>query len=506
MKKKILSCLILLAVFSSCKKSFLDKHDPNQVAVVDFFKSEGDVLEALNGCYQSLRGNNNIGENSETYSDIRSDDMVLTATSSNNGEPFQFSDFSLTPANSYVQSHWTAMFGTIARCNVVLSNIDKVGFASETTREEYRAEAKFLRAFIYFNLVREFGPLPLVTTQIVSTDQASTFTFRADEKTVYGQIVADLTDVVGSPLPNLPSDYHIGRASKAAALALLGKVYLTMATTIDQANRQTNLTNAKTQLMAAYQLRKFGNLSEIPFTDPFTVSKKDVCPELLFQIVNIQGDANYSSSVAANYEVNGDATNTLKPATTVSYVVKHDLINEFEVNDPRYTFSIKFGTVAKDYFITKFRDASAAAGVNGYGGNDWVLMRYADVILCLAEVNLYLGDNATATQYLDMVRTRAGMPAYAVSMTNATYAANFPTLKLAILHERRSEFAFEHQRWFDLLRFFTPDELVTYFHAKSQANYGSSKLTDFTTKDRYYPIPFNETKLDPVKMYQNPGY
>ena len=133
-------------------------------------------------------------------------------------------------------------------------------------------------------------------------------------------------------------------------------------------------------------------------------------------------------------------------------------------------------------------------------------MRYADVILMLAETNMYLGNNAVAIQYLDMVRTRAGMPTYEVSSADPAYNTSYPTLKLAILHERRVELAFEHHRWFDLLRTFTTDELVTYFHNKSQANFGSALLSNFTTKDRYYPIPFNETKLDPVKMYQNPGY
>ena len=124
----------------------------------------------------------------------------------------------------------------------------------------------------------------------------------------------------------------------------------------------------------------------------------------------------------------------------------------------------------------------------------------------LAEVNMLQGNDAIAIQYLDMVRTRAGMPVYAVAKTDATYAAKFPTLKLAILHERRVECAFEHQRWFDLIRNFTAAELVTYLKAKPQSSYGIAKLANVTTKDRYYPIPFDEVKLDPVKMYQNPGY
>lgn len=133
-------------------------------------------------------------------------------------------------------------------------------------------------------------------------------------------------------------------------------------------------------------------------------------------------------------------------------------------------------------------------------------MRYADVILMLAEVNNLMGNDGVAIQYLDMVRQRAGMPDYATSRLNPDYSARYPTLKLAILHERRVELAFEHHRWFDLLRAFTPTELIAYFKAKPQAAYGIAKLANISLKDRYYPIPFDEVKLDPVKMKQNPGY
>lgn len=185
-----------------------------------------------------------------------------------------------------------------------------------------------------------------------------------------------------------------------------------------------------------------------------------------------------------------------------------DLQKEFETGDIRTSYSIKFSSnpAVQSYFITKFRDNSTAAGTLDYGGNDWILLRYADIILNLAEVSMYLGDNATAIQYLDMVRTRAAMPAYNLMLANAAYSAWYPTLKLAILHERRIELAFEHHRWHDLTRFFNAADLVTYIRAKSEADYNNSPLTNITTKDYYFPIPLNEYKLNPATMTQNPGY
>ncbi|WDF56456.1 RagB/SusD family nutrient uptake outer membrane protein [Mucilaginibacter sp. KACC 22063] len=497
-----------LLMGTSCKKDFLQQNDPNAVTVENNFQSPNDILLAVNGIYQSLRSSNNIGESSGLWTDERSDDTGRNDNQSNAGEPFQFNNYSLIPSNTYLKSHWVSLYSTISRANFVLTYIDKVQFSDQNQKAQYTAEAKFLRALMYFHLVRLWGDVPLVTKALTSGDDVTANTFREKQATVYAQIVADLTDAANAPLPNLQTSSTLGRISKAAVNTLLGQVYLTMATTQDQSKRTDNLNNAKTYLLAAYNLRSFGALSSIPYTDVFDVTKKATCPELIWQIDNKQGDINYSSTIAADNQAKGETINSLKPASGVGGNVQHDLINEYESSDPRMAFSVKFANdaIVKDWFITKYRDTSPTASNLGYGGNDWILMRYADVILMLAEVSNYLGNTADAIQYLDMVRTRAGMPTYAVSMTNPTYSSKFPTLKLAILHERRVELAFEHHRWFDLLRTFTTDELVSYFKAKNPADFGAVQLSNFSTKDRYYPIPFDEYKLNPVKMYQNPGY
>lgn len=504
----IAGCLVAVSILSSCSKEFLEQSNPNAIPTAVYFKTEGDIALAVNGVYQSLRSGDNIGENSGLYTDERSDDAGRNDNQSNAGEPFQFNDFSILPSNTYLKSHWLSLYQTITRCNQVLSNIDNVPFGSPDTKTQYAAETKFIRALIYFHLVRKWGDVPLVTKQLTTLEEVTANTFREKKEKVYEQIVADLKDVVNSTLPAQQTGANKGRVSKAAGNALLGQVYLTMATTLDAGNRADNLNNAKSYLTAAWDMRTFGTLKEIPYTDVFDVDKKSTCPELIFQIVNRQGDINFSSSIAYNNQAKGETVNSKKPSSGVGGNVKMDLVKEYETGDLRKDFSIKFADDAtvKDWYITKFRDTSAAAGTNGYGGNDWILIRYADVVLMLAEVNLYLGDDAAAIQFLDMVRERANMPLYNTVKNDPAYSGKFPTLKLAILHERRVELAFEHHRWFDLLRFFTINELVTYMQGKSQADYGKAKLSNFGLKDLYFPIPFDEYKLDPAKMYQNPYY
>lgn len=293
MNKKFvaIACLaVVVAISPSCKKDFLNESDPNAITVDASYKTPNDVLLAVNGIYQSLRSGNNVGESSDLWTDQRSDDTGTQDNQSNAGEPFQFGNFSILPSNTYLKSHWVSLYGTVTRANMVLSHIDAVPFPDNSVKLQYIAEAKFLRAFTYFELVRLWGDVPLVTQQL-SYAELPAATFREKQAVVYQQIVADLMDVINnSPLPNLQAS--TGRTSKAAANFLLGQVYLTMATTQDQANRTTNLTNAKTYLMNAYNMRTFGTLNSIPYTDVFDVAKKTTCPELIFQIVNIQGDVN----------------------------------------------------------------------------------------------------------------------------------------------------------------------------------------------------------------------
>lgn len=511
MKNKLSLILGLAAcvLISSCSKDLLNQTDPNSTTINNYYQSENDVLQAVNGVYQSLRSSDCIGENSGLYTEDRAGNTGGIDVQSNSGEPFQFPDFSLLPSNSYLKNHWLAFYQTITRANIVLSNIDRVTFANADTKAGYIAEVKFIRAMIYFHLVRKFGDVPLVTKQLTSDEAlANTFTFRTKDTAVYTQIITDLKEVLSSPLPNFQTAANTGRVSKAAGNALLGQVYLTMATTLADAKRNEYLASAKTYLTACYDMRTFANLSDIPYADVFDVNKKTTNPETILSIVYKQGDLTYYSSVAANNQAKGETINSKKAATGTGTTVRMDLVNEYETADVRKAYSIKYGdnAIVKSWFVTKYRDTSALAGATGYGGNDCPVIRYADVILLLAEVNMYLGDNAAAVTYLDMVRTRAGLPAYAVSMTDPVYSGKYPTLKLALLHERRVELAFEQKYWFDLLRFFTTDELVTYFHGKNQSEFGTPKLTNFKVKDRYFPIPFDEYKLDPVKMYQNPGY
>lgn len=504
---------------SSCE-DFLTENDPNHIVAENFFSTENDVERAVNGAYMSLRSGYCMGEGSTAYTEERSDNAGRWDNQSSSGEPFQFTDFSLLASNTYLKSHWTAMFEAVNNANFAIKGAEEITYEVEADRNNDIAEARFVRALVYFDIVRKWGDAPLVTEYLSTPDQIEAHTYREDKALVYDQIVQDLKfGLEQSTLPDHQDEGGKGRANKAAMAGLLGKVYLTMAHVLDDGKETEYLNSAKTYLEQCYDMKDFGSLSEVSF-DPeasngvFNVNNKSACPEILFQIVYRQGDLDYHSSIAANTQPGGASTNSQYPSQGIpSLAVTPDLVKEYETvengfgwDDPRRGYSVGFSTDQNCYYVMKFRDLSEAAGSLGYGGNDWIILRYADVILMLAEVNEALGDDDKAVEYLDEVRARAGVPSYDVAMLDPAYGSRFSDLKTAILHERRIELAFENQRWFDLLRFFTPSELVDYMHSKDQDDYGISNLQNFTETDIYYPIPYDEWLLNPEGMYQNDGY
>lgn len=509
--KTIAAGAVLLASLAACKKSFVEQTNPNSVTVERAYTTENDIAGGVYGVYQALRTSNCVGEGASLWTDDRADDLNTTDNQSNNGEPFQFTAFSLVPSNTYLYSHWSALYTPIFRANLVLSFINNISFANNAVKTQYIAEMKFIRAYMYYQLVQEFGDVPVVTERLTSPEQADALTKRAKQADVYTQIITDLKDVIASNLPVVQTAANKGRVSLQAANGLLGQVYLRMAVTLSTTPNASFLNEAKNYLLACYNQKTFASLSAISYASVFDVAQKSTNPEIIWQIAYKQGDPTYYSSIATTNQAKGETINSKFVSQGSGTRPTSDLLKEYESGDVRTTFSVKYAssTSVQAYFITKFRDTAAAtviSGIGGYGGNDWILLRYADIILNLAETYLYLGDNATATMYLNMVRTRAGRPDYTTMLGDATYASRYPTLKLAILHERRVELAFEHHRWHDLTRFFNASDLVSYFKAKNQADYDNSPLTNITTKDYYFPIPLREYNLNPQAMYQNPGY
>ena len=174
-----LASLLAAGVLSltSCE-DFLTENDPNHIVAEHFFSTENDVERAVNGAYMALRSGSCMGEGSTLYTEERSDNAGRWDNQSSAGEPFQFTDFSLLASNTYLKGHWTAMFETINNANFAIKGAEEITYAVEADRNNDIAEARFVRALVYFDIVRKWGDAPLVTEYLSTPDQIEAHTYR----------------------------------------------------------------------------------------------------------------------------------------------------------------------------------------------------------------------------------------------------------------------------------------------------------------------------------------
>lgn len=483
MKSKIyyIALTACLLISSGCS-NFLNESDPNSIPSNLFYETEADVKMGANGAYAALRGDGYY-KNMYLYTDVRSDNSTLQDPGANSGVLYQFSNYTLMTDNSYVKTHWADLYKCITRTNQVLESANAISFRNELDRNKVIAEMHFLRALTYAHLVFQFGDIPIVTKPLRTKNEIWDHTKRDPKAQVYNLIVSDLTVVQQSELPDIQTGNGVGRASKAAANGLLGKVYLMKAADEDFASeKEANLKLSEKCLETAWSVKPFIALEDIAYADVFDKDKQATCPEILFQVMYQSGSSALSSNFNYIFQPSAQTGLTSIRSGSGNNIPTSDMMDAYSTAplDPRKAISV--GTSNGVNYTKKYTDLDDP---NGYGGNKWVILRYADIALMLAEVKMQLGE-ADAANYLNMVRTRAGLPDYSGS-----------DLREAIRHERRVEFAFEGQRWYDLIRLYSKAELLTYMQAKN---------TNFSEKDFLLPIPYDEHKLDTKRMYQNNGY
>jgi hypothetical protein len=474
-KKLIISSLAVLAitaVLSSCKKSFVELTPEGIVPVTSYYATEIDIKTALTGTYSSLRPIYNAqygfgelpSDNAETYGESEvlygeQDKLTWTASSTN------------------LQNAWARFYTTIAYANIVL---DHVGTPTMSTanRNSYIGQAKFLRALMYFNLVRMFGGVPLVLNEITSETQAYSYN-RAAVADVYAQIEKDLTDAEGL-LPGSYTGNDIGRATSIAAKALLGKAYL----------YQNKWPQAESKL--AEVAATAGTL--LPYDQVFGQGK-DNNRDIIFSVQYLGGGFGEGNSFASGFVPQPSGSTIINVGGSSNNIGTPDLYRSFETGDSRLNTAIGIFTSGTFvyYYAKKFIYQNVAAG--NEGDNDWPVIRYADVILMYAEALNENNKTPQALIQLNLVRNRSNLISkIGLSQIDA---------RTAIRNERRVELCFEGERWFDLIRWGTfVQEMQAYKAANVSAN---GVIGNVLATQNLFPIPIREIQLNP-KLTQNPGY
>lgn len=404
MKRFIILGLVVLFALTGCDDA-LELTPESSISEDDFYQNTDQVEAALVGCYDGLQ----LSVQTEyVLCEIRSDN---TTTLLGEGE-FQLIDFFMETAdNSITTNYWQLSYNTIFRANKVLEYLDVVDDAS--TKNRIQGEALFIRALNHFNLVRLFGNIPLITEVVLADDYEAYANVSAD--VTYAQIIEDL-QTAASLLP-ASSDTEFSRASSGAANALLAKVYMTMG----------QYSNALPLLQSITTSGQYGLQST--YAEVFENEEND---EMLFSIVFESGVGGEGQVYSSEFTPTGTYSGLNNPTTT--------LINNYESADSsRYNASITSDLLCGKYLS----DASS-----GDAGNDWPVIRYADVLLLLGEaINEISGPTTEALDAMNQVRVRAGLEAY-----TATEITSKDAYRDAVELERIQELAFENHRWFDLLR------------------------------------------------------
>lgn len=478
--------LAFLFLFTSCD---LNMQPISEIGEGNFYKNSQEINAAVVACYNGLQA---PMEYEWMVSELRSDNSRLyntATTSTDNTLLFDFDQAKVSATSQRVYDYWKLVYHNIARCNTVLTpkNINIVDDAR--LKNQFEGEARFIRGYHYFNLVRIFGPVFIVSERI-SADQARQMDRNTVEE-VYQFILDDLKGAV----EKLPASYEPaekGRITSWAAKTLLAKVYMTLGK-ID--------TETRDLLFDIYQnsghklLNSYASIYDI---------NNELNDEIIFTIRYKSGGLGLGSPFGNRFApqqsgssvINGDGNGYNYPSS--------NLVTAYTSADTRkdVTLAVNYvndkGQTIDRRYVKKFLSPVA---VKDDGDKDWPVLRFADVVLLYAEVMNELEGVSAALPYLNQTRVRAGIPAVTeVSLPNKH------AMRMAIERERRLEFAYENQRWFDLIRTGRVLEVINTHYMNEDYYAELTGVGPLKENNILLPIPQKEIDINPAVITQNPGY
>lgn len=476
--------VLTLLIFSGCN-DFLDLQPVSQSIAVSntsadsiLYKTPAEVEAALAGVYADFR-NEYFSLDYYVNGDAQSDDAYAGADNPMN---FQIDEFSIDATNTNVSRDWAYLYSTIGKANSVYNNVDKVPGLAEVRKLEIKAEAAWIRAFMYFQAVQLWGAVPLQLKEVttVSIDLLPViypimFPARASVDSVYAQIIKDFELARDHARPTAP---HKGFATKGAANAMLAKVYATMQP--PQWDKVLQYCNA---VIA-------GGYSLLPDYEMLWNNQNENSAESIFEI-NYEGtpsSGNWGTTMFRGLD--WKKFNTPSNDLVATFDAENDMIRK----NASIIFLDVTGRWSDPYwpqitfpFVNKWRNFTMPSPQN------FILLRLADILLLKAEALNAQGDVAGAAALVNQIRARVSLPPTSANTQSA--------MKLAIEKERRLELAFEGHRWYDLKRTGRAIEVMNNVRGPNNAPLNYS----LTQNKLLWPIPQREIDNN-TKLTQNPGY
>lgn len=469
--------LVSLMSLSSCTK-FLTEDLKGEFSSDTYYKNQTQAIQAINGVYNAIsftRSENDIW----VFGDVASDDAVKGGTPGDQAEITYIDEFTADATNGIIINYWRFAYEAIARANNVIANVPAIPM-DDVLKNRIIGEAKFIRAYTYFNLVNIFGPVPLKL--LPQLTQEAIHVPLSSVAAIYQQIEKDLKDA-SAVLPDAYTATDKGRVTKGAALAMLGKVSL----------YQQKWTAAIDYFHQVDNMGIYGLLPD--YADNFRLAFEN-SKESIFEIQHLSGQ-NPGEGSGLNQWFGPAPRGYYFNAPTQVLVDAFEKTETGEV-DPRLDASIgREGQTwlngedfditwspATGYLTKKHLQPISELPISGDGGLNYIYIRYADVLLMKAEAFAETGQADSAKLNLNKVRHRARASyngtAPADLLADITSTDNI-LVRDAIRRERRVEMAQEFHRYFDLMRW-----------GKTVAEAALGEHFKYDTK-RFLPLPQAET-------------
>ncbi|WEK34120.1 MAG: RagB/SusD family nutrient uptake outer membrane protein [Candidatus Pseudobacter hemicellulosilyticus] len=472
----------------SCSKDFLELAPISNANAGNFYQSEQDFELAINGAYKSLTLEGVYHDFFQLVGDLRSDNTEMGTTAGSRTTFQEMHEFRDQSTSNIVSGIWNDHYNGIAQCNRILDKIQGVEFTA-AKKSRITGEAYFLRALLYFNLVRAFGDMPLIREDLTDIGKAYA-AGRTPVGEVYNAIIEDLRQAAGLLSPSY-TGANIGRATAGAANSLLGKVYLTIHRSSDAVPVLREVINSKQYNLLA----SFDDLWK-----PANGNNK----ESVFEVQFLQA-AGASTGSFFSIRYTPYLSNFLGISTTGGgyNIPTADLLNAYSAADKRKNSSVAAGyTNAGGSYVSGLegrhtRKFLGTPNVESGANDNWPVLRYADVLLLYAEALNEAGwvADGDAFFYLNEVRGRAGLDSYSSTATDPTLRiSSQEDFRLAIEKERRLELACEGHRWFDLVRTGRAKTVL------------AEKGMNILDHQLLLPIPQQQIDINPEKIIQNKDY
>ena len=411
----------------------------------------------------------------------------MTDSGANSGIPYQFYNYTLTEENSYVYNRYTQLFKTISRANTLLAHLDDVSYSNGDARNTYEAEIRFLRALTYFHLVTEWGDVPLILTELKTKDEVQANNYRRPKSEVYKAVFADLDFVLGSPLADMQPASECGRASKGRRVDALRQGQT--AIRLRRGFRLREVGGAhfghRKSSPPHGTLRSFGELSDIPYNAIWDLSTQKSCAENIFQINYIQNNADLGSTW--NYLFGPSKTGiTSNKVGLMQNMTTQERLRRLRQGGRAQELPARDDRCRRNLLPHHEVRRSGVRCERLRRNNNWIVMRYADVALMLAEAYYWQGTEPTAKSFSEhgpQTRRTGRLVGHRPASGHLRRAPQR-------VHPRGT-------RWQDLLRMYSKQEMIEHFNAINP---------NFGLKDLLLPIPYNERILNTEGLYQNPGY